>query len=87
MRQLQIEATSPPAWVVDGVLEIFRSASVDVGGVEYLESERDGQIYFYDVNSLSNFVTDAPKLVGFDPYERLVDHLERRAGLVAGARA
>ena len=26
---------------------IFRAASVDVGGVEYLESERDGQIYLY----------------------------------------
>lgn len=85
MRQLQIEATTPPSWAVDGVLEIFRSASVDVGGVEYLESERDGQIYLYDVNTLSNFVTDAPTLVGFDPFERLVDHIARRAGLAAAA--
>jgi len=87
MRQLQIEATSPPDWVIDGVLSIFRSASVDVGGVEYLESERDGQIHLYDVNTLSNFVTDAPNLIGFDPFERLVDHFERRAGLVAEASA
>jgi hypothetical protein len=87
MRQLQIEATNPPDWVIDGVLSIFRSASVDVGGVEYLESERDGQIYLYDVNTLSNFVTDAPSLIGFDPFERLVDHFERRAGLVAEASA
>jgi hypothetical protein len=85
LRQLQIEATTPPAWVVDGVLEIFRSSGVDVGGVEYLESERDGQIYLYDVNTLSNFVTDAPRLVGFDPFEQLVDHLERRAGLASTA--
>jgi hypothetical protein len=85
MRQLQIEATTPPQWVVDGVLEIFRSSSVDVGGVEFLESQRDGQIYLYDVNTLSNFVTDAPTLVGFDPFERLVDHIERRAGLSAAA--
>ena len=87
LRQLQIEATDPPQWVVDAVLAIFRAGSVDVGGVEYLESERDGQIYLYDVNSLSNFVTDAPNLVGFDPFERLVDLFERRAGLVpAGVR-
>ena len=86
MRQLQIEATTPPSWVVDGVLEIFRSASVDVGGVEYLESERDGQVYLYDVNTLSNFVTDAPNLVGFDPFERLVNHIERRAGLGVAAQ-
>ncbi|MGE3909407.1 MAG: RimK family alpha-L-glutamate ligase, partial [Chloroflexota bacterium] len=82
LRQLQIEATTPPAWVIDGVLSIFRAGKVDVGGVEYLESERDGQIYLYDVNSLSNFVTDAPNLVGFDPFERLVNLFERRAGLV-----
>jgi hypothetical protein len=81
LRQLEIEAATPPDWVVDGVLAIFRAANVDVGGVEYLESERDGQIYLYDVNSLSNFVTDAPRLVGFDPFERLVDHIERLAGL------
>jgi hypothetical protein len=87
MRQLQIEAATPPSWVVDGVLSIFRAASVDVGGVEYLESERDGQIYLYDVNTLSNFVTDAPNLVGFDPFERLVDVLERRAGLAVPAGA
>jgi hypothetical protein len=79
MRQLQIEATMPPPWVIDGVRSIFRAASVDIGGVEYLESERDGQIYLYDVNTLSNFVTDAVTLVGFDPFERLVDVLERRA--------
>ena len=52
------------------MLPIFRAAGIDVGGVEYLESERDGQIYLYDINSLSNFVTDAPNLVGFDPFER-----------------
>jgi hypothetical protein len=85
MRQLQIDAATPPEWVVEGVLAIFRAANVDVGGVEFLESERDGQIYLYDVNTLSNFVTDAPTLVGFDPFDRLVDHLERRAGLVAPA--
>jgi len=83
MRQLEIEAATPPSWVVDGVLSIFRAACVDIGGVEYLESERDGRIYLYDVNTLSNFVTDAPNLVGFDPFERLVDVLERRAGLAA----
>ena len=80
-RAMTIEVAEPPAWVVDGVRAIFRAAKVDVGGVEYLESERDGQLYFYDVNTLSNFVSDAPSLVGFDPFERLVDLIARRAGL------
>jgi hypothetical protein len=87
LQSRKIEAVQPPEWVVEGVLEIFRAAHVDVGGVEYLESERDGRTYFYDVNALSNFVTDAPTLVGFDPFERFVDYLEQRAGLTAPALA
>jgi len=79
-RSMTIEVAHPPAWVIDGVRAIFRAANVNVGGVEYLESERDGQIYLYDVNTLSNFVGDAPALVGFDPFERFVDVIERRAG-------
>jgi glutathione synthase/RimK-type ligase-like ATP-grasp enzyme len=73
-----VEATQPPPWVQDAVLRIFRTAGIDIGGVEYLESARDGQIYFYDINSLSNFVADAPNVVGFDPFERFVDYIERR---------
>jgi hypothetical protein len=86
-KPLQIEVAEPPAWVVEAVLRVFRAAKIDVGGVEYLESERDGRLYFYDVNSLSNFVTDAPTVVGFDPFERFVDYLERRAGLLDRAFA
>jgi hypothetical protein len=40
--------------------------------------DRDGRPFFYDVNALSNFVTDAPRIVGFDPFERLVDVIEGR---------
>jgi hypothetical protein len=32
------------------------------------------------VNALSNFVADAPNVIGFDPFAWLVDFLERRAG-------
>ncbi|MFN8526500.1 MAG: hypothetical protein U0821_25645 [Chloroflexota bacterium] len=78
-RALQIEAATPPDHLIQSVLTIFREAGLDVGGVEYLESDRDGRNYIYDINSLSNFVTDAPNLVGFDPFVRFVDYLERRA--------
>jgi glutathione synthase/RimK-type ligase-like ATP-grasp enzyme len=87
-KALEIRAVEPPGWVAEAVLEIVGAAGIDVGGVEYLESERDGKLYFYDVNALSNFVTDAPRVVGFDPFERFVEYLERRAGIrgAAGAR-
>jgi hypothetical protein len=81
----KVEATAPPAWVVDAVLRIFRVAGIDVGGAEYLESERDGELYLYDVNALSNFVADAPNVVGFDPFVQFVDYLARRAGAARAA--
>jgi len=47
--------------------------------VEYITDDRDGQIYYYDINALSNFVADGPKVVGFNPFARLVDFLEKEA--------
>ena len=43
--------------------------------------DRDGQLYYYDVNALSNFVADAPNVVGIDAFARLADWLEREAEL------
>ena len=74
----KIEGFDPPEWIKQSVLRIGAAAGLDLGGVEYLESERDGQTYFYDINALSNFVTDAPNLVGFDPFVRFGEFLERR---------
>ncbi len=73
---LRVEAYQPPDGVVRAVETIARSAGIDVGGIEYLVDDRDGEIYYYDVNALSNFVADAPTVVGFDPFVRLVDFLE-----------
>lgn len=78
---LTVEAYTPPVEVVRQVERIAWAANLDVGGIEYLESERDGRLYFYDVNALSNFVADPVRVVGFDPTERLVDALVARAGL------
>lgn len=58
---------------------------MDVGGVEYLVSARDGGAYFYDVDALSNFVADAPTVVGFDPYVDLAKVIVARAGLVGSS--
>lgn len=75
---MQIEATTAPEAVVRQALAISRHAGLDVCGIEYLVDSRDGRAYFYDVNALSNFVTDAVRVVGFDPFERLVDVIEAR---------
>ncbi len=46
-------------------------------------NERDSRPYFYDVNALSNFVANAPEVIGFDPFVDLVDYLLGRAGTLA----
>jgi hypothetical protein len=56
------------------------AAGLDLGGVEYLIDARTGVPTFYDVNALSNFVADAPNVVGFDPFVDLVDLIVARAG-------
>lgn len=74
-RGAPVEAYLPPPQVIEQVKAITAEASIDVGGVEYLVNQHDGQIYYYDINALSNFVADAPQVVGFDPFVRLVDFL------------
>jgi len=72
---------SPEA--IDTVIRLTRAASIDVGGVEYLVSKADGKLYYYDVNATSNFVANAPAVVGFEPTERFVDYIvdvARRGG-------
>lgn len=76
---MRVEVYDPPAEIRTAVLAIAARAKLDVGGVEYLVDDRDGRPYVYDINALSNFVADAPRVVGFDPFERLVDYLARRA--------
>jgi hypothetical protein len=74
---LRVEAAAPPAEAIADVERLLGAAGIEVGGVEYIVDDRDGQRYYYDVNALSNFVADAPRVVGFDPFVRLVDFLER----------
>jgi len=74
---LKIESFEPPAEIIETVERIVAAAKIDVGGVEYMIDDRTGDPLFYDINALSNFVADAPNLIGFDPHERLVDFLEQ----------
>jgi len=70
--------------VIDAVERIFGTAGIDVGGAEYMIDDRDGRLVYYDVNALSNFVADARNVIGFDPFESLVDYLEMRARFGVG---
>jgi hypothetical protein len=79
-RGLPIEAFEPPADVIEDAKRIVAAAGMDLGGVEYLVNQRTGRATFYDVNALSNFVANAPDVIGFDPFVQLVDLIAERAG-------
>lgn len=86
-RGLRVEGYEPPRPVIEAVEHIMAAAGIEVGGIEYMIDARDGQLYYYDVNALSNFVADATNVIGFDPFARLADWLEREAAAAVAARA
>ncbi|HEX8840077.1 MAG TPA: alpha-L-glutamate ligase, partial [Sphingomicrobium sp.] len=55
---------------------IARAAKLDLGGVEVVIDDRDGTPRFYDINAMSNFVADPLNVLGWDPHDRLIDHLQ-----------
>jgi hypothetical protein len=76
---LKVEGYEAPPEVADAVERIMARAGIELGGVEYMIDDRDGQLYYYDINALSNFVADAPRVIGFDPFVNLGDYLVREA--------
>jgi glutathione synthase/RimK-type ligase-like ATP-grasp enzyme len=65
-----------PSDAVATARRIVRAAKLDVGGIEYLETDA-GRRVFYDVNANSNLRPSVAAAFGFDPFERVVDFLEQ----------
>ncbi|MCU1386185.1 MAG: hypothetical protein JWL71_4882 [Acidobacteria bacterium] len=63
-----------PRDAVETAKRIVRAARLDVGGIEYLETD-DGRRVFYDINANSNLRPSVAAAFGFDPFERVVDFL------------
>lgn len=85
-RGLPIEGFTPPEAVIEEAGRLLSATGADLGGVEYLVDSRTGEPSFYDINALSNFVADAPNVIGFDPFVNLVDFIAERAARYEGAR-
>jgi hypothetical protein len=83
---ITVEGFTPPAEAIEDVERIMRASGIDLGGVEYIVDDRDGQRLYYDNNALSNFVADGQNVIGFDPFVRLVDWLEAEAAEASQAR-
>jgi glutathione synthase/RimK-type ligase-like ATP-grasp enzyme len=67
-----------PAAAVAAGKRIAAAAGIDIGGIEYLEAN-NGELVFYDVNANSNLRPAIAREFGFDPFDRVVDYLIRRA--------
>src|SRR5262245_17705359 len=65
-----------PSEAVATAARIVRAARLDVGGIEYLETDA-GRRVFYDINANSNLRPSVAAAFGFDPFERVVDFLQR----------
>ncbi len=74
---ISVTCVEAPREATDAALRLARAASIDIGGVEYLVSKADEQIYFYDINATSNFVANASSVLGFDPIARFADYIVR----------
>ncbi len=68
-----------PTEAVRTAARIVAAARLDVGGIEYLET-LDGRRVFYDINANSNLRPSVAAAFGFDPFERVVEYLEREIG-------
>src|ERR1700756_2306497 len=79
---ISVEGFKPPGEVIADVERIMSHAGIELGGVEYITDDRTGQRLYYDINALSNFVADGPRVIGFDPFAKLVDWLEAEAAAV-----
>ncbi len=60
---------------IDAGRKIVRAGGLDVAGIEFIET-REGPV-FYDINANSNLRAPIAAAFGFDPFERVVDFLER----------
>ena len=79
-----MRAVDPPTEIIAAAEAIAQAVGLDVGGVEAVIDDRDGEPRFYDINALSNFVARPLEVLGWDPHERLVDMLEQAIGKAIG---
>ena len=68
-------SSDPDAPLRHAAEAIAAAAGLDVGGIEVMIDDRDGVPRFYDINALSNFVARPLEVLGWDPHDRLVDHI------------
>jgi glutathione synthase/RimK-type ligase-like ATP-grasp enzyme len=75
-KAIRMTAVTPAPRIIEAAERIARATGLDLGGIEVIIDDRDGTPRFYDINAMSNFVAEPFKVLGWDPHDRLIDHLE-----------
>lgn len=60
---------------LDNYLQFLKEKKYDIAGIEFVISE-DGDVYTYDVNSNTNYNSDAEEKAGFSIYDTLAQYLQ-----------
>ena len=74
-----------PRDAVETAKRIVQAARLDVGGIEYLDTD-GGRRVFYDINANSNLRSSVAAAFGFDPFARVVDWLEAQLVMASEGR-
>ncbi len=69
-----------PAEVVEEASLLFRATGFNIGALEYLITS-NGRRVFYDINANSNLRRSVGLAMGFDPFDRVAEYLERQISL------
>ncbi len=77
--EVKREVFTPADEIIKTVEAIVRRAKIDVGSVEFLTSQQNNKIYFFDVNAHADYGIEVRNVLGYDPYVRLVNFLDRRS--------
>lgn len=72
---VKMRPVEPDQAIVAAVERIAEASHLDVGGIELMIDDRDGQARYYDINALSNFVANPLDVLGWEPHDRLADHI------------
>ena len=69
----------PDSFIEHVCKNVLGSSECTLGSVEFLKSKRDGSVYYFDVNPLSNFVKDWAGILKENPYQLLLQFFAEMA--------
>ena len=74
----------PPPGLISAAGMLAREAGMEACGIEYMIDDRCGTPRFHDIKGLSPFVDNPMDVLGWDPYDRLVDRLRHHIRRMGG---